>query len=471
MATYKLFGTGNSLFKAHDGSAVAPRILYVKPTEFGFLNADGSKTFFTGTGLVFDQASGQFTGGVITGIKHFNNGAYTDELSGLSIPALDLQYAVGNGSFDPALTLSQILLAGDDIIDARFRVGNAVINEVLNGYTGNDTILAGVGNDTLIGGTGNDKLYGGDGNDIIDGGADNDLLYGGTGNDVLAGGLGTNTIDGGAGTDTAAYARSLFDLHTAISPTSFTVRGPGLNDTLFSIERLAVDEGTFVRNFATNSWVRTSETSGAELLAPSQVIRGTAGGDSISLQSSSSTPPTATIARGLGGDDSITGSALDDLIFGGDGNDSIRGEFSTMGFESTSNDRLYGEAGDDTLNGGNGNDRLFGGIGADQLIGGNGDDLLTGGVGADRFVFNDVFTRRNFSQGELWGHDVITDFQVGLDHLMSVYVRDTPSPTPLPAATLTLTAGGWLVTSGTGAGDVLLQGVTTPNLRISDLFI
>jgi hypothetical protein len=77
MATYKLFGTGNTLFNAHDGTVLAPRILYVLPTEFGFLNANGSKTFFTGTGLVFDQATGRFTGGTVTGIKHFNNGTYT----------------------------------------------------------------------------------------------------------------------------------------------------------------------------------------------------------------------------------------------------------------------------------------------------------------------------------------------------------------------------------------------------------
>jgi VCBS repeat-containing protein len=58
------------------------------------------------------------------------------------------------------------------------------------------------------------------------------------------------------------------------------------------------------------------------------------------------------------------------------------------------------------LDGGNGNDTLLGGNGADTIIGGSGNDFLTGGKGSDVFVFASGF-----------GHDVITDFQVGLDRL------------------------------------------------------
>ncbi len=49
---------------------------------------------------------------------------------------------------------------------------------------------------------------------------------------------------------------------------------------------------------------------------------------------------------------------------------------------------LYGDDGDDRLNGGNGHNTILGGAGDDTLIGGSDCDLLIGGTGADRLVGN-----------------------------------------------------------------------------------
>ena len=81
-----------------------------------------------------------------------------------------------------------------------------------------------------------------------------------------------------------------------------------------------------------------------------------------------------------GRDTTVHGGNGADTIFGGDGADV-----------------LYGENGADTLNGGNGIDFLFGG---------QGNDWLTGGAGIDTFVFQ-----------KSGGDDIITDFQLGLDHV------------------------------------------------------
>jgi VCBS repeat-containing protein len=81
-----------------------------------------------------------------------------------------------------------------------------------------------------------------------------------------------------------------------------------------------------------------------------------------------------------GRDTTVRGGNSADTIFGGDGADV-----------------LYGENGADTLNGGNGIDFLFGG---------QGNDRLTGGAGIDTFVFQ-----------KSGGDDIITDFQLGLDHM------------------------------------------------------
>ncbi|MEQ9694818.1 hypothetical protein [Shimia sp. SDUM112013] len=51
-------------------------------------------------------------------------------------------------------------------------------------------------------------------------------------------------------------------------------------------------------------------------------------------------------------------------------------------------DRLFGYAGNDLLNGGNGNDSLYGGLGRDTLNGGDGDGLLVGGNGFDTDIFD-----------------------------------------------------------------------------------
>lgn len=78
---------------------------------------------------------------------------------------------------------------------------------------------------------------------------------------------------------------------------------------------------------------------------------------------------------------------------------------------SSGADVLSGLGGSDTLSGAAGNDTLIGGTGNDLLIGGTGIDLMTGGAGADTFQFDTITDSR---VGPLL-HDIITDFQAGLD--------------------------------------------------------
>jgi Ca2+-binding RTX toxin-like protein len=99
--------------------------------------------------------------------------------------------------------------------------------------------------------------------------------------------------------------------------------------------------------------------------------------------------------RGGLGNDMITGSALDNRLFGDEGNDTV--------FGLTGADTLYGGDGNDILDGGDGDDILVGstgaddlrgGAGADTLIGGDGDDLLSAGLGlntAQGGLGNDVY--------------------------------------------------------------------------------
>ena len=92
------------------------------------------------------------------------------------------------------------------------------------------------------------------------------------------------------------------------------------------------------------------------------------------------------VIYGNGGDDNIQGTQFSDRIFAGSGNDVV--------FGLGGNDEIYGQDGNDTLWGdGNtgywdrygGNDKIDGGVGNDNLRGSGGKDILIGGVGKDTY--------------------------------------------------------------------------------------
>jgi Ca2+-binding RTX toxin-like protein len=97
---------------------------------------------------------------------------------------------------------------------------------------------------------------------------------------------------------------------------------------------------------------------------------------------------------------------------------------------------LKGDAGVDSLNGGNGNDILIGGLGSDIIVGGTGNDVLFGGGGSDElsggagndcFVF-DVWGSAVAAQTTnlaVGGIDTITDFNPLQDKI--VLVNSTPT--------------------------------------------
>jgi RTX calcium-binding nonapeptide repeat (4 copies) len=96
-----------------------------------------------------------------------------------------------------------------------------------------------------------------------------------------------------------------------------------------------------------------------------------------------------------------------------------------------------------------GNDTLHGDQGSDTLIGGTGDDLLYGGQGSDVFQFAGAF-----------GHDVIRDFQVGIDvvSLVSLGVGNFDEVMELASQTA---VGVEITTAG---GNILLEGVLLTEL-------
>ena len=108
----------------------------------------------------------------------------------------------------------------------------------------------------------------------------------------------------------------------------------------------------------------------------------------------------------FGGDDVVTGSTANDLVYGNEGEDLISGGLG--------NDSLFGGKGKDLLTGEEGNDSLSGGQDADFLVGGAGNNILLGGRGNDLLISrsgNDTLV------GGL-GHDILA----GLDDNNSIQI-------------------------------------------------
>jgi Ca2+-binding RTX toxin-like protein len=477
VANYNIYGVGKNMFDTlfgignETGRTVADALLYVSSDGFGLLNADGSKTFFTGTGLVWDAASGQFTDGYVNSIAHFSNGRYIDGLTGLN-----MDFGVVNNLPFGSLYFEQNALQYDDVLNASVRAGGGAHAVTLHGRDGNDQIFGGLGSDKLFGDNGNDSLAGGGGNDLLSGGLGDDSLKGGSGadrllagdgadhatggngNDIFFGSTGDDVLVGGANTDTAIYAAGFSELSILKTASGFAITSADGVDTLTGIEQIATDTGTYAFNTTSQSWAKVSATVGAALIDRAGVLTGTSSADVLNAGAE------INLVRGLGGDDTI--SAGDALVLGGAGNDTL---------SAGPGGRVYGEAGNDTLTFGR---LLDGGAGNDTLHGSYADSILTGGAGADIFDFS--YSLYANPRGQIvsaipWGNNTITDFQIGVD---TIALHDNTAGIPGYALSETLTHSGqdWLLTlniNGVAQADstVLFKGLGNVNLTLADLGI
>ncbi|WP_321778676.1 calcium-binding protein [Sulfurimonas sp.] len=306
-------------------------------------------------------------------------------------------------------------------------------NYLLDGDDG-DT-LSGNSNDNLIEGNGgDDTIYGNAGADTIKGGAGDDTIiadsetnpYGTNApyNDILEGGTGNDTLQGGAGDDTYIFNRGdgVDTIHDYDSYRSTTTSYNAGNDTLQFGEGISAtdlvfttegnnlivgikEEGVAFSDLADKititNWYNTNNKienfkfrDGTELGTENIIMLGSQGDDSITGINYGDN----TITAGAG-NDTVSGSANNDIIYGGADNDTISGNGGNDIIDGgTGNDTLYGNAGADTIKGGAGDDTIIAdsetnpyGTNApynDILEGGTGNDTLQGGAGDDTYIFN-----------------------------------------------------------------------------------
>ncbi|MEH1835065.1 MAG: calcium-binding protein [Nostoc sp.] len=246
-------------------------------------------------------------------------------------------------------------------------------DDLIDGKSGNDLLRGGAGNNTLIGGVGNDTLdvkYS-TGNNILNGGTDDDYLNAGatSGNNLLSGGDGNDTLY------TSSISQKLYNYPSNYTASlgNNTLNGGAGEDYLDA-------ESPKGNNLLSGG-------NGNDTLSTSGVFNYRADPNFISSGNN-------TLNGGAGNDYLMAGiSSGNNLLSGGDGNDYLDiSSIPTYNDDdillSTGNNTLNGGAGDDTLNAENstGNNFLFGDDGNDSFYvnlenqtvdGGKGNDLLS----------------------------------------------------------------------------------------------
>ncbi|MFD1628130.1 calcium-binding protein, partial [Azospirillum griseum] len=274
-------------------------------------------------------------------------------------------------------------------------VGNALDN-LIQGGVGNDTLSGGAGNDTLLGGLGNDVYIVDDAGDVVTelAGEGSDevrtnltsyslsanvetLSYIGTGNftgvgnaldNLIQGGVGNDTLVGGLGND-VYIVDDAGDVVTELA-------GEGSDEVRTSLSSYALSA-----NVETLSYTGTGNFTGVGN-ALDNLIQGGAGNDTLSGGVGNDT-----LVGGLGNDVYIVDDAGDAVTeLAGEGSDEVRTSLSSYGlsanvetltYTGTGNFTGVGNALDNLIRGGSGNDTLSGGAGNDALLGGLGNDVYT----------------------------------------------------------------------------------------------
>ncbi|CCI09447.1 beta strand repeat-containing protein [Microcystis aeruginosa] len=209
------------------------------------------------------------------------------------------------------------------------------------GTNGNDSITGTSGGDNIFGLDGNDTLSGLGGSDNIYGGNGNDSLNGGDGSDYFTNDAGNDTINGGSGTD-----RYEVDYSSASSGLTMTYN-------------TATGSGTITVGTETDTFTSIESFNGFKGTEYNDVIFGGTESEFYYYYGALS---------GGSGNDTISGNAGFDEIYGEDGNDVLNG--------GADNDQLYG---------GSGNDSLNGDAGDDYFTNEDGNDTINGGSGIDRY--------------------------------------------------------------------------------------
>ena len=275
---------------------------------------------------------------------------------------------------------------------------------------------------TILGGTAGDVLVGDVLSDSISGASGDDLLDGGAGDDTLSGGSGNDTFVGGQGIDTASYANAASGVTVNLAG-AFSSGGDG-NDTLIGIEKVV---GSFFNDTLTGD-------------ANDNVLFGGFRGDTVdgglgndTLDGGGESPggfplPEINTLSYATASSGVVVNLTTGVASGGGGNDLFTRFQNVIG--SSFDDLLIGDSvvslssfNGNELNGGAGNDTLIGGIRLDVLTGAAGVDTVSY-ASADSAVTIDLLSGRTFPTGNNTFGSSSSDILVEIENIIGSTLGD-----------------------------------------------
>ena len=185
---------------------------------------------------------------------------------------------------------------------------------VINGTSGNDSLVGGsLTADVLYGYAGDDTLKGDDGNDTLDGGTGNDVLYGGANNDIYLFGKGDGVDEIANDNDSSAGKLNILQFKSGVLPSEVLLSRSSGSGLLVAI--VGTTDSIFI-----NSFFGSSVGDPNNSYNPIQQFKFADGTiwnlDAIRLQA----------MTGTSADETIIGTVLADTIDGGAGNDVLSGK-------------------------------------------------------------------------------------------------------------------------------------------------
>lgn len=271
--------------------------------------------------------------------------------------------------------------AGDDIVYGRES------DDLIFGGEGDDLLIGGEGRDVIHGGRGHDRIFGGDGDDVLFGEDGDDLLFGEAGRDSLIGGDGDDVLSGGDGDD-RLFGEAGDDVLSGDAGHD-TLEGGAGDDTLAG----GAGDDVVVGNDGDDVFV-------AGLQPVLQMRSFAAHGMGAAATVASDPPDTGAQAPVV--DDG------DDVVHGGDGNDTYDASFAATDVVIDLETGLASgaEIGEDRLTS---IENAVGGSGDDTFVASAAVNVFCGNDGDDTFVFASVASIANGGMG----FDAIRDFDVG----------------------------------------------------------
>ncbi len=427
-----------------------------------------TETNFVGSeSVIYDNELQGFTKAGTSGADFLKGSIYNDQLYGLAGDDT-LQGSLGADLLDGG--------PGNDTVDYSDSVENDINNQIsgvdvdltrssqLDGHAEGD-ILVSIEN--ITGSNYDDHLVGDQGVNVIKGSYGHDIIDGGGGADQLYGGAGDDAItltgDGGS-----AWGDAGADVITLTGNNAFAYGGDG-HDFI-----AATGDGNTLSGDAGDDEVDLNSGS-------NNLLMGGDGNDTIFVGGAGS----GNTVEGGAGNDKVTveGSNTGTSVEGGAGTDTLDAEFNTGGvylYGGDDSDILTGGSGDDVLEGDGGTDFIFGGAGIDTAVfsgnladykvtyvpGARGglqvEDMRPGSPDGKDAVFNDV-EKLQFADGTFDAEYFETTSKGGDGYITGATVfADTNGNGVLDSGEVSTTtdAGGGFTMPDGASGPLVLSGGT-----------